>query len=143
MVYLLNFTLSEIVRAFKSLTSILRNCRRQGPPSSKPLHNRPTIFRCHFLEKVHLLPFAQSLRKGPNLLYIGHLPVADPTTPNSFIFTYVSAEKRPCRRSAPPPFNGKSWIRHCLPTQKLWPCFSFYFPCASISFHFEFLINSH
>ena len=31
---------------------------------------------------------------------------APPTGPNSFIFAYISAEKRPCRRSTPPPPTG-------------------------------------
>ena len=43
----------------------------------------------------------------------GALPVRTPplTGPNSFIFAYVFAKKRPHRRSAPTP-HGKSWIRH-------------------------------
>ena len=39
-------------------------------------------------------------------------PPPPPTGSNSFIFAYVFAKKHPRQRLAPPPPNGKSWIRH-------------------------------
>ena len=61
---------------------------------------------------VDIVGFEQGSKSLPcTLVNIGKLiPISDGSRP--FVFAYISAEKRPRRRSAPP--NGKSWIRPCL-----------------------------